>query len=241
MAELCTQTGAGSRAVLLRVLAKSFGPGIAMLAQEGVGERAALLAAELGEPALAAALGEAVAGVTETVAQDGAEALPLAWVRWFDHGRVPPYELSNLPTGGGGATAALADIAGFYRAFGLRCPTDRPDHLVAEVELLSVALDLEARARSEGDDEAAQRCAQAARLFLRDHLGRWPDAFAARVAAVDGGGPWAWLARAIALAVAAECRHANVVPVRTDTAFGGGVENSFDDDAPACESGLVAG
>ncbi len=41
------------------------------------------------------------------------------WVRWFDLGRVAPYEGSNVATTVGGITPRLADVASFYRAFGV--------------------------------------------------------------------------------------------------------------------------
>lgn len=72
-------------------------------------------------------------------------------------------------------TYRIADIAGFYKAFGLEVVpgTDRPDHLGAELEFLHVLALKEAIALDEDNAEAAGICAEAARWFLEEHLGEW--------------------------------------------------------------------
>jgi TorA maturation chaperone TorD len=72
----------------------------------------------------------------------------------------------------------LADVAGFYRAFGLEPSRDhreRPDHLVLELEFVAILL---AKQRlAQGDDQSAV-CGEAATAFLRDHLIWWAPSFA---------------------------------------------------------------
>jgi TorA maturation chaperone TorD len=144
-----------------------------------------------------------------------ADDLRRRWVRWFDQGRVAPYECSNTPPSPGGHTPRLADIAGFYRAFGMQVHGDRPDHVVAELEFASWASLSEAAAWVDGDEEAAERCAAATRSFLRDHLGRWLDAFAARVGGIDALAPWLPYASAAARVVADDAIARNVVPLHS--------------------------
>jgi nitrate reductase assembly molybdenum cofactor insertion protein NarJ len=151
----------------------------------------------------------------DPVAAPSLEALAGSWVRWFDLGRVAPYEGSNVAASAGGVTPRLADVAGYYRAFGMRVPGDRPDHVVAELEFLAFVLLLEADAVERGHDEHAGIAAAAARSFLRDHIGTWIDAWAARVEAVDELAPWAPIATAAAELVRAEAARHNVVPART--------------------------
>jgi TorA maturation chaperone TorD len=98
----------------------------------------------------------------------------------------PPYEGAYGPVDpmSAGKATVLADLAGFYAAFGVAPSVARPDvedHLVAELEFMSVLALKEAWAALEGhaDGLAVTRDAQAA--FLRDHLGRWVAAFAAGV------------------------------------------------------------
>jgi nitrate reductase assembly molybdenum cofactor insertion protein NarJ len=153
------------------------------------------------------------------------------WIRWFDHGRIAPYECSNTPPSAGGHTPRLADVAGFYKAFGMAVSRERPDHVVAELEFASVVSLSEAQARERADDEAADVCAQAARVFLRDHLGGWLDTWAARIGETDVLAPWAPFAAAAADLVTADAASRNVVPVRSTAAFTDAVE-PFDDQAP---------
>lgn len=96
----------------------------------------------------------------------------------------------------------LADVAAFYRAFGLECSGDaheRPDHVSAQWELLSLlawkeaqaaAWKLDPRGRPAGldADAAVATCRDAQRAFLRDHAAGWMPAFFARVRRGDGDG-----------------------------------------------------
>jgi TorA maturation chaperone TorD len=104
-------------------------------------------------------------------------------------------------------TFELADVAGFYRAFGveLRPGTERPDHLGAELEFMQLLAAKEALALGdEGDGERAELCREAARAFLRDHLGRWVKAFADAVEAGAGEPFYRAAARLLASFVAHE-------------------------------------
>ncbi len=74
----------------------------------------------------------------------------------------------------------LADIAGFYQAFGFqiggRC-RERPDHLAVEFEYMHLLCLKEAKALSSGGHEEARLCMDAQRSFLKDHLGAWIGLF----------------------------------------------------------------
>lgn len=138
------------------------------------------------------------------------------WVRWFDLGRVAPYEGSHVASSAGGVTPRLADVAGFYRAFNMKVRSERPDHVVAQLEFLAVALLVEAEQIEADDTDGAEVATQAIRKFVRDHVGRWVTAWAGRVAAIDELQPWAGVARLAAELLAAEAAARNVVPL-TDT------------------------
>jgi TorA maturation chaperone TorD len=93
----------------------------------------------------------------------------------------PPYESSYYPAG---LEQNLADIAGFYRAFGLRVAPEaheRVDHIGSQLEFVAVLCAKEVRALQNDLTEQAEICRAARRAFLADHLGRWAPAFAARV------------------------------------------------------------
>ncbi|MFQ5514302.1 MAG: molecular chaperone [Myxococcota bacterium] len=80
-------------------------------------------------------------------------------------------------------TFQLADIAGFYRAFGVEIvpETERVDHIVAELEFMQLLCVKQATAESHDNREAAEICAEAAAAFVEDHLGRWVSRFRARL------------------------------------------------------------
>lgn len=107
----------------------------------------------------------------------------------------------------------LADLAGFYRAFGMEIAADatgRPDHITAECEFMSALCLKEAYAQAQGDDDNATVCVDAQRTFLRDHLARWLPAFAHRIRSADPKGFYGSLARFAEAFVAAECQQFDV-------------------------------
>lgn len=209
-----------ARAVAYALLARLLGPDTgALAAGSTVGALRTALAAA-GEASALARIG--TDGTLGTEGTDGtldAEALAGRWVRWFELGRVAPYEGSNVTASAGGITPRLADVAGFYRAFGTRVPRERPDHVVAQLEFLAVALLAEADALERGDADAVDTCAGATRTFVRDHAGVWIETWAARVGGVDELAPWAPLAAAAATLVASEAAHRNVIPLRESPAL----------------------
>lgn len=73
-------------------------------------------------------------------------------------------------------TFEMADVAGFYRAFGVEVGAgdERPDHVTAELEFMNLLAVKESIAlHDEGPGEHAEICRNASRAFLRDHLGRF--------------------------------------------------------------------
>lgn len=76
--------------------------------------------------------------------------------------------------------AGLADIAGFYRAFGFALPDStrwQPDHIGVQLEYCSVLLQRTAHATQESWEEQGAICVDALRKFVEEHPGRWADAF----------------------------------------------------------------
>jgi len=74
-------------------------------------------------------------------------------------------------------TQKLADIVGFYRAWGLEVSEqakERPDHIAIELEFMSYLTRKEAYAHLKGlGNEKIKLCQQAQKKFLMEHLGRW--------------------------------------------------------------------
>jgi TorA maturation chaperone TorD len=92
----------------------------------------------------------------------------------------PPYEAAFIRRDKG---ALLADIAGFYRAFGFAAKAgERPDHVCSELEFVALLHVSVARAQAEGSAEATAIAAEALGAFVADHLGDWLPAFARKLA-----------------------------------------------------------
>jgi TorA maturation chaperone TorD len=82
----------------------------------------------------------------------------------------------------------LADIAGFYRAFGCEVPPGtrwQQDHIGVQLEFCALVLELTGRAIEEERPEEVATCEAALRSFLEDHTGRWAAAFAADLRAAS--------------------------------------------------------
>lgn len=115
-----------------------------------------------------------------------------------------------------GRAAELADIAGFYSAFGLQlsqADPDLPDHICAEIEFYSLLLVKQAYAQSRSRLIQLRVTEKAARLFLGSHLGRWVRALAQAIAEQSPSSPYRELAQAVRAAVGEECRHLRIRPV----------------------------
>jgi hypothetical protein len=177
--------------------------------------------------------------VLEAVPPRSVDELRLLWVRWFDQGRIAPYECSNKPPTVAGHTGPLADVAGFYRALGMQVSGNRPDHVVAELEFASLATLAEAQALVDGRTDDAEVSADIARTFLRDHLGVWIDAWAVRVLSIEPAVPWGPIAAAAAAFTASEAARRNVIPIRVDAVFDAVPPELADErDEPDCAGDL---
>jgi TorA maturation chaperone TorD len=126
--------------------------------------------------------------------------------------KCPPYETEYCPqTFSVYRSHTLADVAGFYRAFGLGPSDDTPeraDHVSLELEFVAFLI---ARGRSAPDADRRAICHDAQRRFVREHLCWWVPAFARalhrhsqRVLGGNGSGFYPALSRALAAFVAVE-------------------------------------
>lgn len=94
----------------------------------------------------------------------------------------PPYETAFSAKNLLEQSRELADIAGFYRAFGVDGRGERVDHLASELEFAYLLALKEARARLRQEREHVAVCRRAHRQFLRDHLARWAPLIGQRIA-----------------------------------------------------------
>lgn len=118
--------------------------------------------------------------------------------------------------------ALLGDIAGFYTAFGMAVSPgigERPDHLVCELEFLSLVFVMMANAQTEpppDQPDAAETCWQAVHSFADDHLGEWLPSFAARTAFDGEDGPYALAAEQLVLLWRSMCQLLAIPYARED-------------------------
>lgn len=177
----------------------------------GVGQLDALRSAiaQLSHPEMAlvlAVLREGLGGVDAGSFHDH-------YVATFGHAARGPVPINEIEFGEPRADALfqphrLADLAAFYRAYGLEVgdSSERHDHLCCELEFMSVLAAKEAWAMSGlADGEALATCRETQRDFLREHLGRWTPAFARVLQTHLGEGPLVHLGQLLRVFVESEC------------------------------------
>jgi DMSO reductase family type II enzyme chaperone len=128
-----------------------------------------------------------------------------------------------------GKPASLADISGFYMAFGLHPTTGDAhpeDHISLELEFMSLLSLKEAYALAKGWHEHLDVTRDAQRKFAQDHLGTWIDALAEQLRACDPHPFYAALGEALQRVVRAEVTRLKASPVPVggcvaDTEMGG--------------------
>jgi DMSO reductase family type II enzyme chaperone len=115
-----------------------------------------------------------------------------------------------------GRAAELADIGGFYTAFGLRmaeADPDLPDHLCSELEFYSLLLVKLAYADRGGWSPKREITRRAAAKFLEEHLGRWTGALTKEIRTHSAASPYRELADLLDALIAAESRRTGARPV----------------------------
>jgi TorA maturation chaperone TorD len=138
--------------------------------------------------------------------------------RLFGHtaqGRVSPYETEYGLDGLFRQSQELADIGGFYRAFGLTVAggsRERSDHLGVECEFLGFLCRKEAYHLLSGDREVAKEVREAERLFLKEHVSGFAGAFARCLSSEAGHPFYRALGDLLSAFLAVECRRLEVAP-----------------------------
>lgn len=143
--------------------------------------------------------------------------LEAGFTRLFTHSAsrdCPPFETAYTAAEIFQQAQQMADIGGFYAAFGVASApgAERPDHICVELEFMQYLTAKEAYAASHLGAARVGQCRRAQRLFLQDHLACWAPAFGRRLATLD---PEGWHGRAGRLLdawLAQECRALRVAP-----------------------------
>jgi TorA maturation chaperone TorD len=191
-------------------------------------------------PAEELALTRAVAALGDTVAERRRE-----YIRVFGLAtcrECPPYETEyHKAEEVFFRSQQMADVAGFYHAFGLTpggSSRERPDHLALELEFMALLLMKERQAGTgdaaspEGDE--AQICRAARESFLRDHLSWWVPSFALAMRLKAEDGFYAGVGRVLSALMPVERSRAGIAaPIRP-------LEVSFIESPEECSGCLAA-
>lgn len=157
----------------------------------------------------------------------------------------PPYETEYGQAHIFQKSQTLADIAGFYQAFGLELEPsfkDRLDHISAEMEFMHFLCLKEAYALATGHAEAHTAvCREAQAKFLGEHVGQWVLEFACRLERKAEGGVYSLLGQLTQAFVTYELATLGVQPgeVRRPALAelpGDGPAEAPTDEAAACEA-----
>lgn len=118
-----------------------------------------------------------------------------------------------------GRPAELADINGFYTAFGLQpsaTDPDLPDHLCSELEFYSLMLVKLAYAGRNGWTQKKDITQRALKKFLGEHLGRWNNALVREIDTHSAASPYRETAQALETMVKMELKRNGVRPSPVD-------------------------
>lgn len=144
------------------------------------------------------------------------ERAQVEFSRLFGHAVKSDRSTYELEYGAGEVfqrVARLADLQGFYSAFGLelqRRLRERADHVSIECEFMSIMAAKEAYAEQQGDRQGLATVREAAGRFLESHLGRWLPSLARRIGEADPEGVYGALAGFAAGFIRFECSHHGV-------------------------------
>ncbi len=161
-------------ALLARCLAYPDEAGAAAI-REAAGDAGSLLA------------GTAVAGLVELAADASREGLEERHSHLFTLSSspdCPTFETAFLATDQIQQTQRMADINGFYRAFGVDTVEAgfRPDDICVELEFMGFLCRKQVYAAEHLGAPRVGQTLRAERMFLREHLGRWGAALGCRIA-----------------------------------------------------------
>ncbi len=140
--------------------------------------------------------GDLAAGVEpllDSAATAAPEELKREYMSLFDPVAGPfPYESEMIGLKDFGKAQLMADIMGFYKAFGVEPHDERPDHIVSELEFMHYLAAKECHALRTGREDEATVCKDAQKKFFREHLGSWTDSLlrAMRLGVGEAGTPF---------------------------------------------------
>jgi DMSO reductase family type II enzyme chaperone len=156
------------------------------------------------------------------------------YTRCFGHTlstECPPYETQYQYSHIFQQTQGLADIAGFYRAFGLEVSDsagERLDHITVELEFMGFLAYKQVYAMAQHGEEQVEICLDALKKFMREHLGRWVPTFATQLARKAGEGFYKEVAEFTAWWVLKDAEQLGVKPLTLEETKAARIETEED-------------
>lgn len=160
--------------------------------------------------------------ILEKTSQENILDLQSEYISIFDNGRDanPIYETEYDRRRAMAKGTELADIAGFYRAFGFELDTslegmEMLDHVAIELEFYALMLMKELHLTEANDAQGVEIVGEATRKFLKSHLGRFIGAIARRPG-VEGSDFYGKIFNWSAQLIADECKRLNLEVIPAD-------------------------
>ena len=160
--------------------------------------------------------------ILEWTSKKKIQDLQSEYISIFDNGRDanPIYETEYDRRRAMAKGTELSDIAGFYKAFGFELDTsldgmEMLDHVAIELEFYSLMLMKEMHLTNANDAQGVEIVGDAARKFLKSHLGRFVSAIARRPG-VEASAFYGRIFNWSAQLVQDECRRLNLEVVAAD-------------------------
>lgn len=156
-----------------------------------------------------------LAAIAREAPQESLEPVYVSVTTFSSSPDCPAFETAYFGNDAQQQTHRMADIAGFYRAFGVDATSGgfRPDELPVELEFMAYLCRKEAYAIEHLGPPRAGQARKAQRLFLEEHLGRWGGVFGRKLAAKVPAGHFYGLAgETLAEWLAAEAARLGAAP-----------------------------
>jgi TorA maturation chaperone TorD len=140
------------------------------------------------------------------------EEIKSEYLSIFDVGRkISPYETEYMTEKLSRKPFELADIAGFYTAFGLNVTEEMRnkealDHISIELEFMAILAWKEQCALENGQEENVAIVKDAKLKFFQEHLAKWGFFFCRQIYGLGGDGFFIRLARLLELVMILECK-----------------------------------
>jgi TorA maturation chaperone TorD len=156
-----------------------------------------------------------LAAVAREIDRANLEPVYVSLVTFSGSPDCPAYETAYFSSDAQQQTLRMADVAGFYRAFGVDATSGgfRPDELPVELEFMAYLCRKEAHAVEHKGAPRVAQVRRAQRVFLEDHLGRWASVFGERIAdGAPAGHFYALAGRTLQAWLGVECRWTGATP-----------------------------